>query len=416
MPVRQRNTSWQADVQHDGKRYRERFSTEAAALAWEKAAKAALVVGKPLPPAEERAASQSTIEALLQNIITNDWGRKRGTGASIIHAKKFVAFVGPALSPKDALTQVNVDEFFADLIETRQPSGGTVNRYCSAVGKLSKKAYALGLIDRKPELPYEKEGEARLRWFTDDEEAMIVRTLLSWGKDRHVDWFTVLVDTGARTWAEMGRLKWRDVSGTARNHKDDRPRMVTFWDTKNGDSRSIPLTARAWDAIQRQRALREDGPFTGIDKADALRLLGRLRLQFPELADAVWYTARHTFASRLVQRGVPLYTVQKLMGHRTVEMTMRYAKLAPQNLIDAMGVLEPSHGALPVLPDSGRGGAVLPGIDRPRLALVDPVAVPPRSGGAGGDASAPHGVGELDPEVLALARRLSWRRCGLWTG
>jgi hypothetical protein len=129
-----------------------------------------------------------TIEALLQNIITNDWGRKRGTGASIIHAKKFVAFVGPALSPKDALTQVDVDEFFADIIETRQPSRLHRQPLLLRRRQALEEGVSLGLIDRKPELPFEKEGEARLRWFTEDEEAMIVRDapLLGQGSPRRL--------------------------------------------------------------------------------------------------------------------------------------------------------------------------------------------------------------------------------------
>ncbi|WP_369681176.1 hypothetical protein [Maridesulfovibrio ferrireducens] len=42
----------------------------------------------------------------------------------------------------------------------------------------------------------------------------------------------------------------------------------------------------------------------------------------------------------MVQRGTPLYTVAKLMGHSTLAMTERYAHLAPDNLRAAMAVLE----------------------------------------------------------------------------
>jgi integrase len=43
----------------------------------------------------------------------------------------------------------------------------------------------------------------------------------------------------------------------------------------------------------------------------------------------VIHTTRHTFASWLVQKGTPLYTVSKLMGHSSIRMTERYAHLAP---------------------------------------------------------------------------------------
>jgi integrase len=46
----------------------------------------------------------------------------------------------------------------------------------------------------------------------------------------------------------------------------------------------------------------------------------------------VFHTLRHTFASWLVMRGVPLYDVAKLMGHNTIVMTQRYAHLAPDRL------------------------------------------------------------------------------------
>ena len=42
-----------------------------------------------------------------------------------------------------------------------------------------------------------------------------------------------------------------------------------------------------------------------------------------------WHTLRHTFASHLVMKGVPLKSVQELMRHATITMTMRYTHLSP---------------------------------------------------------------------------------------
>ena len=52
-----------------------------------------------------------------------------------------------------------------------------------------------------------------------------------------------------------------------------------------------------------------------------------------------WHDLRHTFANRLVVRGVDLYTVSKLMGHHSLEMTERYAHLAPDSLKNAVDAL-----------------------------------------------------------------------------
>ncbi len=46
---------------------------------------------------------------------------------------------------------------------------------------------------------------------------------------------------------------------------------------------------------------------------------------------AVIHTLRHTFASHLAIKGVPIFTIQKLMNHANIEQTIRYAKLAPDS-------------------------------------------------------------------------------------
>jgi site-specific recombinase XerC len=52
-----------------------------------------------------------------------------------------------------------------------------------------------------------------------------------------------------------------------------------------------------------------------------------------------WNVNRHTFASRLVMEGVDLRTVAELMGHGTIQMTMRYAHLAPAHTANAVEML-----------------------------------------------------------------------------
>jgi integrase len=71
-----------------------------------------------------------------------------------------------------------------------------------------------------------------------------------------------------------------------------------------------------------------------------LRLLwNRVRLHLG-LKDVVIHSLRHTCASRLVQRGASIQYVKEWLGHKTLNMTMRYSHLAPTSLDSMVSLLE----------------------------------------------------------------------------
>lgn len=341
MPVRPRGSGWQADVQYKGARHRETFDTEKEATDWEEAARAAVKRGHAPPKKQtEDTSTYGTIQKLVTVVTRTKWN-KPGAHQMVSVAERFTEWVGPAVAPKDALTQANVDTWIAEVSEERQLTGATINRYLSALSVLVKRAMAAGLIPRKLDLSWQAESEARLRWFSEEEDALIAQTLHLWGLPDWQRFFVVCCDTGGRNWTEVASLGWEDITPS--------PRMVGFWKTKNYTGRTVPLTSRAAEAIEQMRAkyAHHRGPFTHLDKDTGRRVWERLREHQPALKDTVWYTCRHTFASRLVQRGANLYYVQRLMGHKSIKQTERYAKLAPANLIETVGLLEP--GAAPRL-------------------------------------------------------------------
>lgn len=119
--------------------------------------------------------------------------------------------------------------------------------------------------------------------------------------------------------------------------------------TKNRKAREIPL-GRKTVAIM-QQAQHSMGPWVFCDargkrltrgntKWPLWRAWRRAGLATPDKRTLGWHALRHTFASHLVMRGVPLKTIQELLGHSTIEMTMQYAHLSPEVKRDAVEKLE----------------------------------------------------------------------------
>jgi integrase len=65
------------------------------------------------------------------------------------------------------------------------------------------------------------------------------------------------------------------------------------------------------------------------------------------ITDFTFHDLRHTFASRLIMRGVDLTTVKELMGHKHINMTLRYAHLAPGCKRSAIAVLDQTANQIP---------------------------------------------------------------------
>jgi integrase len=156
----------------------------------------------------------------------------------------------------------------------------------------------------------------------------------------------VALRTGMRQ-AELRGLQWTSIdwltrSVAVRHARDDYRKILVS--PKNNRTRHIPLDVDVYALLyQRKRDsgyvfLPVDGrPFTNDRLSAAMRRLCR-KTGFRKIG---WHTLRHTFASHLAMRGVPLPAIRELMGHATITTTMRYAHVAPSTLRAAIEMLNP---------------------------------------------------------------------------
>ena len=117
-------------------------------------------------------------------------------------------------------------------------------------------------------------------------------------------------------------------------------RVLTIPRSKNVETRHVPINSVALNALLELHK-RGDGIGPVIRNLQGSRLSDPRHWFEPALCVAgirgfSWHCLRHTFASRLVMAGVDLRTVQELLGHKSIAMTVRYSHLAPAHTLAAV--------------------------------------------------------------------------------
>lgn len=343
MAIRPRGGSWQADITVGGQRVRETFSTEAAAKAWELDARAAVLRGQPIPrpnastdgtgAATAQSRKGGTLGAALRAAYETFWRGGPSDSKMLVNIGQVEAYFG-ADKPLHTLDTDAVLGFVAHCT-SKNNADATINRKLAVLSKALRLAHDRGQIGRLPKFYRKKEMGGRIRFLSGDEERALIETLKGWGKDDHAEVVTCLIDTGFRP-GELYRLIPRDI--------DFKAGTITVWQNKTDNPRTIYMTARVRDILKR-RVSAVTAPTERLFPYDNIWMRhvwdrARFHLGFANDADFVPYICRHTCASRLVQRGVPIVVVKEWMGHKSIVMTMRYAHLAPTNLRAAADVLE----------------------------------------------------------------------------
>lgn len=189
-----------------------------------------------------------------------------------------------------------------------------------------------------------KPDNERKRYLTDEEADALLDALRV--KSEQLYQISLLsLDSGCR-FSEAARLTWGAI--------DTQKEVITYSDTKMSGgtkSRVVPMTARVKDLFESmERGGNQDLVFP--DKKGHVqekishsfyRVVNELKLNegITDPRDkVVFHSFRHSYASNLVQAGVDLYPVQRLMGHSVSKMTERYSHLSNDTLVEAVKKME----------------------------------------------------------------------------
>ncbi|HEY6945518.1 MAG TPA: site-specific integrase, partial [Candidatus Acidoferrum sp.] len=169
------------------------------------------------------------------------------------------------------------------------------------------------------------------------------------------DVVTYALNTGSRI-GEIFSLRWQNV--------DFEKGLINLFSPKTQKVRVVPINAAVrrildfW-ALGRKSDFvfynqKTGGPFVDLDTGL------QHACEKAEIKGVTWHTLRHTFASRLLNRGVDIMTVKELLGHSTVTVTMRYTHSNLASKVSAVGKLA---GAATILLHLHQNAAVrVPGV------------------------------------------------------
>lgn len=230
----------------------------------------------------------------------------------------------------------NIDSHLIEEFKSRKASTGklvSTNRSLALIKHMFTMAIAWGYVTTNPvkNVKLFKELKGRIRYLTQLEIERLLKELN--GTPRSI--VVTALNTGMRK-GEIQNLKWRDI--------DFFHNYISVAVSKNGEARKIPINDMLKQELMNiprngdyvfSKATGE--PYGDPRKAfeNALKRAGIDKFHFHDL--------RHTFASHLAMGGVDIRTIAALLGHKTLQMTMRYSHLSPGYLQDAVSVLSEKY-------------------------------------------------------------------------
>jgi len=217
----------------------------------------------------------------------------------------------------------------------------SVTHHLSFLLRIMRRALMMGLyIGIIPIFEMPKFDNKRSRFLSIEEAKLLLETLKSMSSLWHDITFIALM-TGLRA-GEIFKLVHSNI--------DLNNKLIHVVDSKTNLNRNVPISLEVKEVLFKYFNSKNKYLFTN-NKNEKITEVSRLypravkinnlnQVNHTERRDkVVFHTLRHTFASWLIQKDVPLAVVSQLLGHTNIRMTMRYAHLAPNQGREAVELL-----------------------------------------------------------------------------
>jgi len=240
--------------------------------------------------------------------------------------------------PLSEIKVLQVEKYMSKLMaEGKSPA--TLNHYLLTIKHMFRKAVDWGFTPEESlkhlrRVKQYKLNNKRLRYLTKEEADRLLEAC----KKVKVSFYlypivAIALNTGMRRGEILG-LQWNQI--------DVRHGMILLSDTKNGERREVPLNKTVLNVLNAMPRPIDNGKVFPVNNPHNWKAWMRA-LQLAGIVDFHFHDLRHTFASWMIMKGADLPTLQSILGHKSITMTMRYAHLAPDHRAAAVRLLDENN-------------------------------------------------------------------------
>lgn len=218
--------------------------------------------------------------------------------------------------------------------------------YLARVKTACRQAVRDGILSRNPAVDVSIKKQATRRQFLTLEELENLEAAPCGNQDTKAA-FLFSAFSGLR-YSDVKALTWDQVKRTNGNF------VLEYSQEKTGQPETLPLSAEAVAILEKQKNARASPKIKGPVREDAVFKLGaqqttdkviRCWVKRAEIGKKIsFHNARHTFATLSLTNGVDIYTVSKLLGHKSLESTEIYATVIDEKKRQAVGMLPRLNG------------------------------------------------------------------------
>jgi integrase len=329
-PRRARRIAWGFDLRVNGRRerkYDETWTADDARTALLERQKALSV-----PPAAAGPSVMTFAEACARYLQRK--ARKKTLQTDRTYLKMFAATFGETTQITE-ITAKRISAWRDARLAAISPQSGkpytaaAVNRPLSTLSALLHLARdEWETLPSTPKIRREQEPQGRVRWLEPDDETRLMAACRASRNRRLAEFVTVAHETGLRLGELLG-LTWERSIDLSRG-------VIRLEMTKSGKRREVPMRQVVYEIFAAMPEPRQGR----VWPRKTVRRGWEAAVERAGLEDFRFHDLRHSFASWWVMRSGSLQALKEVLGHHSLNMTLRYAHLAPDHLRNEMAKTE----------------------------------------------------------------------------